>query len=201
MKVFVGGSRRLARLNKKVTRFLDSLIEMDRIILIGDANGADKAVQRYLVEKGYRNVIVFCMHNQCRNNIGDWETKRIEPGVRDKGSAFYAVKDLAMVKEADRGLMLWDSKSEGTRSNILNLLTQRKPVTVYLSPTRTLCQLTGVDDLAPLIRKCDDKLVHQRGEDHASSASVSQSALWPAEACSGSETAHAHVVEPGSQRQ
>lgn len=54
-KVFIAGSRRLSRLNADVKRRIDIMIEKGFTILVGDANGADKAVQRYLVEKGYRN--------------------------------------------------------------------------------------------------------------------------------------------------
>ena len=53
-KVFIAGSRRLSRLNAEVKRRIDTMIEKDFTILVGDANGADKAVQRYLAEKGYR---------------------------------------------------------------------------------------------------------------------------------------------------
>jgi hypothetical protein len=51
-KVFIAGSRRLSRLNADVKRRIDTTIEKDFTILVGDANGADKAVQRYLAEKG-----------------------------------------------------------------------------------------------------------------------------------------------------
>lgn len=44
-------------------------------IVIGDANGADRAVQRYLAEMSYRNVIVHCMAENCRNNVANWRTR------------------------------------------------------------------------------------------------------------------------------
>ena len=60
-------------------RRIDTMIDKDFTILVGDANGADKAVQRYLAEKGYRNVIVHCMANNCRNNVADRPTREILP--------------------------------------------------------------------------------------------------------------------------
>ena len=55
-KVFFGGSRYIGRLNQAVKKRTDNIITNGYLILIGDANGADKAMQRYLSEKGYRNV-------------------------------------------------------------------------------------------------------------------------------------------------
>jgi len=71
-KVFIGGSRRISRLNAEVTRRIDQMIERELDILIGDANGADKAVQAYLSERQYPNVAVFCTGGQCRNNVAGW---------------------------------------------------------------------------------------------------------------------------------
>ena len=46
MKVFVGGSRHVSRLNERVRERLDKIIQKRLPILIGDASGADKAVQQ-----------------------------------------------------------------------------------------------------------------------------------------------------------
>ena len=43
-KVFIGGSRRITRLNTKAAQTMDNLVEKGLTVLIGDANGADKAV-------------------------------------------------------------------------------------------------------------------------------------------------------------
>jgi hypothetical protein len=49
--VFVAGSRQISRLPAEVRSRLDTMIEKGFQILVGDANGADKAVQRYLADK------------------------------------------------------------------------------------------------------------------------------------------------------
>ena len=77
--------------------------------MVGDANGADKAVQQYLSQKGYKRVIIFCTEGTCRNNLGNWPTRTIRaenPARRD--FEFYRAKDRAMTEEADYGLMLWE---------------------------------------------------------------------------------------------
>ena len=43
--VFIGGSRRISRINVDVRARLDRIVENRLPILIGDANGADKAVR------------------------------------------------------------------------------------------------------------------------------------------------------------
>jgi hypothetical protein len=59
--VFVAGSREISRLCTEVKSRLDTMIENRFQILVGDANGADKAIQRYLADKSYPNVLVHCM--------------------------------------------------------------------------------------------------------------------------------------------
>ena len=76
-KVFIGGSRRLSRLNPKIRKRLDRIIQGGLEVLVGDANGADKAVQRYFKDLKYFNVRVFCMSGRCRNNLGNWPTEEI----------------------------------------------------------------------------------------------------------------------------
>ncbi len=79
-KVFIGGSRRISRLNVAVRRRIDNIIEKGLPVLIGDANGADKAVQAYLHEKRYGPVEVFCSDETPRNNLGRWPIRRVRPG-------------------------------------------------------------------------------------------------------------------------
>ena len=98
-KVFIAGSRTLSRLSTDVKRRIDKMIRKGFTILVGDANGADKAVQRYLAEKQFRNVIVHCMAGNCRNNVADWPTREIVAAPDARGFTYYSTKDLAMVKE------------------------------------------------------------------------------------------------------
>jgi hypothetical protein len=48
--VFIGGSRHITRLEAVGRRRLDRIVEKGLPVVIGDANGADKAVQRYLLQ-------------------------------------------------------------------------------------------------------------------------------------------------------
>lgn len=161
-KVFIGGSRRLSRLNQTVKRRIDNIIQKDLIVIVGDANGVDKAVQRHLHARHFSNVVVFCMEGGCRNNIGAWPTRTIaasDPRRRD--FAYYSTKDRAMVGEADYGLMLWDGKSRGTLTNIVDLVRQGKPAVVYTAPDKSFWTLRQIDDLAEMLGCFSPVALHQ----------------------------------------
>lgn len=158
-KVFLGGSRHVRALNEVIRKRLDGVIDGELFVFVGDANGADKAMQTYLADRQYKNVLVFCSGQDCRNNIGLWETRQIFSDRKEKDFKFYTAKDTVMSEEADYGLMLWDGKSKGTLNNILNLLEQEKSVAVYLSPEKAFHDLRSRDDLKPLLKQCPTVLM------------------------------------------
>jgi len=154
-KVFIAGSRQLSRLNAEVKRRIDTMVDKGFTILVGDANGADKSVQRYLADKDYRDVIVHCMTSNCRNNVGDWPTQEIAAPQGARGFAYYSIKDQAMVDAAEYGLMLWDGESKGTLNSVINMVRQQKPVVVYLAPKKAFWNLRSADDVLELLGACD----------------------------------------------
>lgn len=150
-KVFIGGSRHVSRLAAPVRARLDTIIEIGLPVIVGDANGADKAVQQYLFSKRYENVEVFCSGSECRNNVGHWRTRQIDTRVRNKRRAFYTAKDRAMTREATYGFMVWDGKSTGTLLNVRRLLRQNKKVVVYNVPEHRFVELQAPDQWASFI--------------------------------------------------
>lgn len=160
-KVFIAGSRHLSRLSADVKRRIDTMIEKGFTILVGDANGADKAVQRYLADKNYRNVIVHCMASNCRNNVGSWPMREIAAPPGARGFAYYSKKDQAMVDDAAYGFMLWDGESKGTLNSVINMIRQERPVVVYLAPQKAFHNVRSADDLTALLSKCDSASVQR----------------------------------------
>lgn len=150
-KVFIGGSRRLTRLNAVIRERLDRIIENGLIVLIGDANGADKAVQQYLKIRGYEKVEVFCANGVCRNNLGDWPIRKVKVPRSARGFEFYAAKDRQMSEESSIGFMLWDGESKGTKTNILRLLDSQKKVVVYVARSRMFRTLRSRGDWETLL--------------------------------------------------
>lgn len=120
--IFIGGSRRISRLSAQARERLNDVTNGGAHIIVGDANGADKAVQKFLHDASYSNVTVFCSGNACRNNIGKWRAHHVNAPKDLKGFDFYAAKDREMAREADFGLMIWDGISLGTLLNILRLI-------------------------------------------------------------------------------
>jgi hypothetical protein len=161
-KVFIAGSRRLSKLSRDVTQRLDNIIEKGLTVLIGDANGVDKAVQTYFSNKRYSNVQVFYMQGGCRNNVGNWPARVVSaanPGRRD--FAYYSTKDRVMTDEADYGLMLWDGESRGTLTSIVELVGRGKPVAVYFAPDKAFHTLRDSSDLDALLDRVDPATLSQ----------------------------------------
>lgn len=154
-KVFIGGSRKISRLGPDVQRRLDCIIDNNLPVLIGDATGADMAVQQYLHDRNYKPVEVFCAGGECRNNIGGWPVRTISTNGRRKDFGFYAAKDQAMAAEASIGFMIWDGQSVGTLMNAYCLVQQGKSVVAYLAPSAMFVDLKSRSDWDQLISSCD----------------------------------------------
>lgn len=158
--VFISGSRAVSRLNGTIRAKLNDLIDRQCMIFVGDANGADKAVQQHFASRGYRHVLVYCM-DRCRNNLGKWPAKHVAASSGKVDFAYYASKDLAMARDAKCGIMLWDGKSKGTLNNIQQVVNAGKQALVYLAPRKTFFKLTDVQDLRNLLQRCDaDAIQH-----------------------------------------
>ncbi len=196
--VFIGGSRKMSRLNEMIRARLDNIIRGHLAVAIGDANGADKAVQAYLAERSYRQVTVYCAGATCRNNVGHWPTIHVSVERTSRDFEYYAQKDARMAEIASCGFMLWDGSSKGTLNNILALLRANRKCVVYFGPERECHLLKSFHDLSELIRKCrqddqvtfekkfrlsdvlasasDDLLSHERGE--APNKGILQPTRW-----------------------
>ncbi len=159
--VFFGGSRNLRRLNNEIKNRTDKIITQGFHMLIGDANGADKSMQNYLYEHKYGRVTIYCMGNDCRNNIGSWMIKRVSSDRKTKDFAYFSLKDLRMSEDADYGFMVWDGKSKGTLNNIINLCERNKTTLVYFVPEEKFYTISKFGDVAELLQKCDPERVYQ----------------------------------------
>lgn len=134
--IFIGGSRQISRLPAEIMDRLKKVMASQHCVLVGDANGADKAVQKFFAEAAYGNVTVFCTGEKFRNNLGRWPTNHVEPPKGAKGFQFYAAKDREMAARADFGLMIWDGKSPGTLLNVFRLAKAGKISVLYNAPEK-----------------------------------------------------------------
>ncbi len=151
IRIFIGGSRKITKLPSPVAARIERIIDGGLAVLVGDAPGADRCVQQYLAEKLYENVVVFHTGDRCRNNVGQWESRSVPASSGQIGIDFYAVKDSAMAREADYGLMIWNGKSRGTLTNVRNLLKEGKKVVVFLSPNQSFHTIQDINQLSIIL--------------------------------------------------
>ena len=152
--VFVSGSRKLGRLNPRVRERVDNIVRQGFSILVGDANGADKALQTYLYGLGYPDVTVYCAGDECRNNVGEWRTVYVSVPSGVRGRKFYSAKDKAMAEIAEIAFVLWDGASAGALENILEMLRRKKKAVVYFSPRQAFATVATPSDLRALLSEC-----------------------------------------------
>lgn len=161
--VFIGGSRHVSRLPPEIKQRLDNVIASRHHVVVGDANGADKAVQKYFHDAAYEKVTVFCS-GEPRNNLGPWPTRKITPPRHVTGFQFYAAKDREMAREADFGLMIWDGKSPGTVLNVLRLVRAGKIAVLFSAPDKRAINIKGPTDWEGFLSHCSGELVHDLRE-------------------------------------
>ena len=131
--VFIAGSISIVHLHEKVKKRIENVINSGIHVVVGDANGADTSIQRILFERGAKHVTVYCSGDEPRNNIADWPVKNVYPDVLGGGRVYFTAKDVEMAHDSDFGLMVWDCKSTGTLSNVLELLKEEKKSVVFVN--------------------------------------------------------------------
>ncbi len=161
LKIFIAGPRVINELDENVNKKLNSICEKGYDVLVGDADGIDSSIQKFLNDKKYKNVTVFASRGIARNNYGAWQIENVVVAENVTGFDFYATKDLSMAKSADVGFMIWNGKSKGTFNNIINLLNLNKEVILYYIPTKKFYQFKQMSDLDNFLNtnvKLDSKL-------------------------------------------
>ncbi|VWC16808.1 hypothetical protein BLA14095_05530 [Burkholderia lata] len=150
--VFIAGSMNIKHLDPKVRERIDNIVDQHFNVVVGDANGVDAAIQSYLQVRGATDAIVYCSGDSPRNNIGSWTVQRIDVKKFAPGSrAFYTAKDLEMARVANFGLMVWDSKSTGTLSNVIELLRQSKKSLVFVNKEKLFVPVGDAEQLEYLV--------------------------------------------------
>lgn len=162
--VFIAGSIKIKRLDRKFKDRIDKIIASGFEVVVGDADGADTAIQTYLFEQGSSNTTVYCSGSRARNNIGKWPihsvTSEFAPGTR----AYFTAKDLAMAEVADYGLMVWDAASTGTLGNVIELLSRKRKSAVFVNKSREFMTVGDVAQLQALVARMSEHARHKADE-------------------------------------
>jgi hypothetical protein len=156
--IFVGGSRHVPILPEAFVERLDNVIREGFRVIVGDAGGADTAIQRYLLAAGYRNTTIFCSGARCRNNLGNWDTRHVTVPSGMHGFQFHAAKDREMAREAEFGLMVWDGRSPGTLLNVLRLNQAGKRSVLFCVQERRAMTFGTIRDFGDFLSTCDPKV-------------------------------------------
>ncbi|MBB1100142.1 hypothetical protein H5R88_08605 [Limosilactobacillus sp. WF-MT5-A] len=151
--LFISGSLSVKRLPLKVEKAINSTMQNKYHIVLGDARGADNRVQTYLKRQDYDKVTVYYIRKEPRyylNNL--WKKNRVPIDETDdklfKNGRYtqkaQMQKDFQMCLVATSGLVVWNDigknrfgrevVSKGSLNNIVNLLSQNKPVGIYYVP-------------------------------------------------------------------
>lgn len=157
--IFMGGSRHVSRLPAEVKARIDNVVASGHHVVVGDANGADKAVQKHLFDRRYPNVTIFCSGDAPRNNVGAWRTRPVAVPKSVRGFQFHAAKDREMAREADFGLMIWDGRSPGTVLNVLRLALAGKIAVLIDVPGKNVVNIKTADQLKSFLARCSRELL------------------------------------------
>lgn len=149
--IFIAGSMNIKHLNPKVKERIDNIVSSDFDVVVGDADGADTSIQQYLFNLRSSKVTVYCSGSSPRNNIGGWVVRVVQTNYSEGSRAFFTAKDLVMAEVADIGLMIWDTKSTGTLSNIIELLMLKKKTVVFVNKEKSFKTVGTVEQLEELI--------------------------------------------------
>ena len=137
--VFLSGSIKIKTLSNAVNARLENMIKNNLHIIVGDAKGADLALQNYFDLQQYRNLKVYCV-GAARNNVSNWDMKVVTTKLRPGSRAYYTAKDEVMAEHCDFGFMVWDSQSPGTLKNIVELLKTGKKISCLREWARRICE-------------------------------------------------------------
>lgn len=154
--VFVAGSITIKKPDARFVERLDSLIASELDIVVGDANGADKEIQKVLLAGRASSVTVFCSGDSPRNNLGNWPVRYVQTKAQVGTRAFFTAKDLEMAGIADFGLMLWDAKSTGTLANVIELMKRGKKSVVFVNSKKAFAIVSDAASLHRLVDLMSD---------------------------------------------
>ncbi len=154
--VFIAGSISISRLDDKVADRINKIVSSDFNVVVGDADGADASIQECLQRHQARKVTVYCTGETPRNNVAEWPVHRVVSKAKAGTRAYFTAKDLEMARDSDYGLMVWDCKSTGTLSNVIELLREKKKSVVFVNKNKDFVTISNKSDLECLVAVMSD---------------------------------------------
>lgn len=149
--VFIAGSISINHLHKNVQERIGKIVCSGLDVVVGDADGADTSIQKCLRDYKAVKVTVYCTGNVPRNNVADWPVHNVYSKAKAGSRAYFTAKDLEMARKSDYGLMIWDCKSTGTLSNVIELLREKKKSVVFVNKSSDFVNVSSKSGLGHLL--------------------------------------------------
>ena len=154
--VFIAGSISISRLHEKVADRISKIVSSDFNVVVGDADGADTSIQECLQRHQAGKVTVYCTGDSPRNNVAEWPVRRVVSKAKAGTRAYFTAKDREMARDSDYGLMIWDCKSTGTLSNVIELLRETKKSVVFVNKNKDFVTVSDKGGLERLLAFMSD---------------------------------------------
>ena len=154
--VFIAGSISISHLHEKVADRINKIVSSDFSVVVGDADGADTSIQECLQRYRAGKVTVYCTGDLPRNNVAEWPVHRVVSKAKAGTRAYFTAKDLEMARHSDYGLMVWDCKSTGTLSNVIELLREKKKSVVFVNKNKDFVTISDKSGLERLVAFMSD---------------------------------------------
>lgn len=154
--VFIAGSISISRLHEKVADRINKIVRSDFHVVVGDADGADTSIQECLKQYQAKRVTVYCTGDSPRNNVAEWPVHKVVSKAKTGTRAYFTAKDLEMARDSDYGLMVWDCKSTGTLSNVIELLKGKKKSVVFVNKKKDFVTVSDKNGLEHLVAFMSD---------------------------------------------
>ena len=131
MVYFISGSSKIKSLNSEMKACLDKIIaDKSAEAIVGDCYGADILAQKYLKEKGFEKVTVYCSTPEPKRTVYSNFVSVRDKAQGLKGEDFYQVKDKEMCALCDKAVAFWNGKSYGVKCNIDRIKEMKKPLQI-----------------------------------------------------------------------
>lgn len=154
--IFIAGSIAISRLDARVKERISNAVSAGLSVAVGDADGADSSIQEHLLSINAEHVTVFCSGERPRNNLGNWTVENVYPDAAPGTRGYFTAKDLKMAAAANYGLMIWDAKSTGTLSNVIELLKAKKKSVVFVNKAKVFVTVADRRSLEHLLESMSD---------------------------------------------
>lgn len=179
-KIFISGSMKIKNLHSSFKDRLREAIADGYEFLVGDASGSDTSIQEFLLSCGSPTVTVYCAGPVPRNNVGNWPVNNVYPSAPEGTRSFFTAKDIQMAEDSSSGIMIWDSASTGTLSNVFELTSRGKKSEVFVNKLKRFIPVNGAEDIAALIsvmspgayQKADQKIGIRKKMDKLNSSQL-----------------------------